>query len=252
MWQVRDTRQQIAWGRVLMAEGLKSGRRELARRVAPLRTVILHSSSARSQSERAYLLIRDLIVTLHLKPGSVIEEGRLQQELHLGRTPIREALQRLAHENLVSVIPHRGTFVTDINITDLARLTEVRIDLEGCAARLAAERATEDERSVMRDLVRELRSLNEAQTDDLIQLDQRIHRIIYQASRNQFLEDVCDRYFNLSVRLWFLFLPRVPLREAVIEQLELLEAVIARDPHRAESVLRRHIAGFEEEVRRIL
>src|SRR5207245_669090 len=180
----------------------------------------------RSQSERAYLLIRDLSVTLRLKPGSVIEEGQLQRELNLGRTPIREALQRLAHENLVTVIPHRSTFVTDINITDLARLTEVRIDLEGSAARLAAERATDDERRVMRDLVAELRRLDDAQTDVLIRLDQRIHRLIYQASRNQFLEDVCDRYFNLSVRLWFLFLPRLPLREAVIEQLEVLDAVI--------------------------
>jgi DNA-binding GntR family transcriptional regulator len=193
-----------------------------------------------------------MIVTLRLKPGAVIEEGRLQEELRLGRTPIREALQRLAHENLVSAIPHRGTFVTDINITDLARLTEVRIDLEGCAARLAAERATEDERRIMRDLIGELGGLGEAASDDLIRFDQRIHRIIYQASRNQFLEEVCDRYFNLSVRLWFLFLPRVPLKEAVTEQLELLEAVLGRDPRRAESVLRRHIAGFEEEVRRIL
>ena len=81
---------------------------------------------ARSQSEEAYLRIRERIVSLDMPPGSVVNESRLREQLKIGRTPIREALQRLARENLVRSIPHRGTFVTDVNITDLARITEVR------------------------------------------------------------------------------------------------------------------------------
>lgn len=216
-----------------------------------MRTVVLQSGSARSRSERAYLLIKDLIVTGKLQPGSVIEEGALQQELNLGRTPIREALQRLAHENLVTFAPHRGTFVTEINITDLARLTEVRVDLEGCAARLAAERATESERRTMQDLVVELRTLVDASPDALIDLHQRVHHIVYAASHNKFLEEVCERYFNLSLRMWFLSVSRVNPRD-VIGHRAVLENIIKHDAKSAESALRRHVAGFEEEVRRAL
>src|SRR5439155_908312 len=74
----------------------------------------------RSQSEEAYARILERIVSLEMPPGSVVNEARLRDELQIGRTPIREALQRLARENLVRSIPQRGTFVTDVNITDLA------------------------------------------------------------------------------------------------------------------------------------
>jgi len=90
--------------------------------------------AARSQREVAYLRIRDRIVCLEIPPGSVVHEARLREDLDIGRTPIREALQRLALENLVKSVPHRGTFVTDVNITDLARITEVRVVLEGLSA----------------------------------------------------------------------------------------------------------------------
>ncbi|TME82248.1 MAG: GntR family transcriptional regulator, partial [Chloroflexi bacterium] len=136
------------YGEGKLASGLTAARRlHRSDEEGTLQTVVLQSASARSQGERAYLLIRDQIVTLRLAPGSVIEEARLRQELGLGRTPIREALQRLAHENLVTFVPHRGTFVSDINLTNLHRLTEVRTEMEGYAARLAAERATARDRA---------------------------------------------------------------------------------------------------------
>src|SRR5260370_13096577 len=95
---------------------------------------------ARSQSEEAYLRIRDRIVCLDMPPGSVVEEGRLRDELEIGRTPIREALQRLAWESLVRSVPHRATFVTHVNITDLARSTQVRVVPQGHTARPAPGR----------------------------------------------------------------------------------------------------------------
>src|SRR5260370_16182775 len=107
----------------------------------------------RSPSEEAYLRIRDRIVCLDMPPGSVGEEGRLGDELEIGGTPIREALQRLAWENLVRSVPHRGTLVTDVNITDLARITEVRGGLAGHAARLAAVRGTAADRAAIGSLL---------------------------------------------------------------------------------------------------
>ena len=219
----------------------------------PLHTVVLESASARSQSERAYLLIRDQIVTLKLAPGSVIEESRLRQELDLGRTPIREALQRLAHENLVSFVPHRGTFVADINLTDLHRLTEVRVELEGYAARLAAERASAAERRQMEALIAELDRIDENDVHNLMRLDQRIHRLVYQVTRNTFLQAMLEESFNLSLRIWFLGLDRgVRLKAAVEEHRALLEAIVSRDAERAESVMRQHVTGFEQAIRKVL
>lgn len=219
----------------------------------PLQTVVLPSASARSQSERAYLLIRDQIVTLRLAPGSVIEEARLRGELELGRTPIREALQRLAHENLVVFVPHRGTFVADINLTDLHRLTEVRVELEGYAARLAAQRAGASDRALMQALMAELDDIDEADPHNLMRLDQRIHRQVYQATRNAFLQAMLEEFFNLSLRIWFLGLERgVRLRAAIEEHRQLLDAIVQRDADRAESVMRQHVTGFEQAIRKVL
>jgi DNA-binding GntR family transcriptional regulator len=219
----------------------------------PLQTVVLQSASVRSQGERAYLLIRDQIVTLRLAPGSVIEEAKLRQELGLGRTPIREALQRLAHENLVTFVPHRGTFVADINLTDLHRLTEVRTEIEGYAARLAAERATTADREEMQELITALTTIDEADVHPLIRLDQRIHRLVYQATRNAFLQAMLEETFNLSLRIWFLGLDRgVRLKQAVEEHRRLLDAIVSRDADTAESVMRQHVTGFEHAIRKVL
>ncbi len=227
--------------------------RQAQGRAPELQTVVLQSASARSQGERAYLLIRDQIVTLKLAPGSVIEETHLRAELDLGRTPIREALQRLAHENLVTFVPHRGTFVTDINLTDLHRLTEIRLEMEGYAAELAAQRASEADRAAMASLMAELNRTEETDVHALMRLDQRIHRQVYSSARNPFLQATLEELFNLSLRIWFLGLERgVRLKAAVEEHRRLLEAIVARDAVRARSVMRDHIAGFEQAIRRVL
>ncbi len=207
-----------------------------------------------SLAEMAYLLIRDLIITLALRPGTAIQERALMAELGLGRTPIREALKRLAHENLVTVVPHRGIFVSDINITDLAAISEVRLPLEGWAARAAAERATGEERRVARELRQEVAALRRgAEGTEVMRLDQRVHRHIYQAAHNRFLAETLDRYLNLSLRVWFLVVERVTRMKAVSEEhSELLAAIEAGRGDVAEEVLRRHVANFEAEIRSIL
>ena len=208
---------------------------------------------ARSQSEEAYARILDRIVSLEMPPGSVVNEARLREELGIGRTPIREALQRLARENLVRSVPHRGTFVTDVNITDLARITEVRVVLEAHAARLAAEKLLPADREVIAELLELLNRGYVTDQRDLMQLDHRIHRAVYRAARNPFLEATLERYFNLSLRLWYLVLDRqVRLREAVDEHVELLRAIARGDGAGAEAIMRRHVVGFEREIRRQL
>ncbi|MEA2428956.1 MAG: hypothetical protein QOF37_2584, partial [Thermoleophilaceae bacterium] len=97
-------------------------------------------------ADRAYSELRDRIISLGIAPGAPINEDALGVELDMGRTPVREAIKRLALENLVTVFPRRGTFASEINITDLAAISDVRVQLEGHAARRAAERLTPEQR----------------------------------------------------------------------------------------------------------
>jgi DNA-binding GntR family transcriptional regulator len=214
---------------------------------------VAETVEARSQSEEAYLRIRDRIVSLDMPPGSVVNEARLRENLKIGRTPIREALQRLARENLVKSVPHRGTFVTDVNITDLARITEVRVVLEAHAARLAAEKLASTDREAIEDLLAFVERRSVTDQRELMQLDQQIHQLVYRAARNPFLEATLERYFNLSLRLWYLVLDReIRLREAVDEHVELLKAILSGDGDLAEQIMRRHVIGFEHEIRKVL
>jgi DNA-binding GntR family transcriptional regulator len=214
---------------------------------------LIDGAATRSQSEEAYLRIRDRIVSLDMPPGSVVNESRLREELKIGRTPIREALQRLSRENLVKSVPHRGTFVTDVNITDLARITEVRVVLEAHAARLASDRLSAADREIFATLLEALEKDSSFDQRELMRLDQLIHRQIYRAARNPFLESTLERYFNLSLRLWYLVLDReVGLREALREHMELLRAILAGDPDRADESMRRHVTNFEQEIRKAL
>src|SRR5947208_7313129 len=207
---------------------------------------VAEAVATRSQSEEAYTRILDRIVSLEMPPGSVVNEARLREELGIGRTPIREALQRLARENFVRSIPHRGTFVTDVNITDLARITEVRVVLESHAARLAAEKLSAADREAIEELLALVRGSYVTAPRDLMHLDQRIHRTVYRAARNPFLEATLERYFNLSLRLWYLGLDRaLRLREAVDEHIELLQALLAGNGDRAEDIMRRHVRSEE-------
>jgi len=206
-----------------------------------------------SLAERAYYAIRDMIVSLELPPGAVLHESSLMEKLGMGRTPIREAVRMLAQDNLVEVFPRRGVFVTRIDIGDLASLAEVREELEGYAARLAAERATDDDRRRLAELIDECTRKDELDRRGLIDLDRRIHDCVYRCTHNRFLAATLDDYYVLALRIWFLALERVErLDQAVSEHRELLAAIGARDGDRAEQAMRRHVQGFEQAIRQVL
>jgi DNA-binding GntR family transcriptional regulator len=203
-------------------------------------------------AERAYLALRDRIVTLKLPPGAVLREDELMAELGIGRTPLREAVKRLTLENLVAVRPRRGTFVTDVHPADIAAITEVRAELEGFAAQLAAERLDEEGRELARSLLATIHRYDrEGDQDALMRLDQRVHRFTWAQSRNPYLVETLERCFTLSVRIWYVVLDRMPsLRAAVHRQGELLEALLARDGATARALMHDHVLEFQRDVDR--
>lgn len=204
-------------------------------------------------SDKAYYLIRQRIITLELPPMSAIDEQALMEELQLGRTPIREALQRLAAENLVSIIPRRGMFVADIGLTDLQQVFELRMMLEGFCARLAAQRASDNQLAEMQRLIGELDHVPDSDRKALMIIDEQFHELLYQASDNEFLADTLRRLHALSFRIWHLVLDRLGgVRGAMEQHVEIARALGARDEERAEALLREHICEFQNEIKAVL
>ena len=204
-------------------------------------------------ADRAYVELRDQIITLALPPGAPLDEETLGRALQLGRTPLREAVKRLALENLVSVYPRRGTFGAEINITDLAHISDVRVELEGHAAYRAAKRLTPEQRDELGALLVELAEPATSAAADLMGLDARIHRFVYRCAGNPYLRETLERYLNLSLRIWHLVLGRLPhLFERVHEHGDLLEAIRNGEADRARAVAADHVETFEREIRGVL
>jgi DNA-binding GntR family transcriptional regulator len=205
-------------------------------------------------ADRAYAEMRDRIVTLRIPPGSPIDEDALGKELEMGRTPVREAIKRLSLENLVTVFPRRGTFASEINITDLAHIADVRVQLEAHAAYRAAERIAPAQRDELEELLAELERTSEsADPRTLVDLDTRVHRFIYRCAGNPYLEETLGRYLNLSLRIWHLVIDRLPhLSARVHEHSDLLAAIRDGDAERARQIAGDHVVTFEQEIRSVL
>jgi DNA-binding GntR family transcriptional regulator len=211
-----------------------------------------------SLAERAYVDLREEIIDVSLPPGTLLREDELMQRLGVGRTPVREAVQRLQRDGFVTVIPRRGTLVSEISITDLAAIYEVRKQLESWASRLAAERALESDKAQARALLAELEALT-AHDDyaTLLAVDRRIHRFVYSATKNAFLAETLDQYHNLSLRILHVAMKRYPpltprLDDVVAEQRTMLDAVCRGDGDTAERVAIAHISTFERAIREII
>ena len=158
-----------------------------------------------SLSERAYTAIQDKLIMLEIPPMAPIDEVALVESLEVGRTPVREALKRLEVDRLVVSYPRRGTFATAVDITDLAYISDIRVQLEPLAARRAAENAATSTalRAELEDLADATDALDipELTRDELMRWDLRVHRSVYRAAGNPHLEDTLVRYDNLATRI---------------------------------------------------
>lgn len=204
--------------------------------------------TAQSLSARAYEQIRGKIVRLDLAPGDVVREETLQEQLGIGRTPIREALQRLARDHFVTVIPRRGMFVSPIDVSELSMLYETRAIMEPYAARLAAVRGTSRHWSEMRAAVT---GSNDVTADEaLLEVDRRCHEIIWAAAGNRFLTDTLDMLYAQSDRVWHMYLAEVAdTRHAVGEHEAILDALESGAAESAAALVEAHVRSFDDQVR---
>ena len=160
--------------------------------------------AAPSLTDRAYAEIEELVITLKLAPGSAVSEAELSSRLGIGRTPIREALHRLAREKLVAILPRRGVIVSAIDITQQLLLLELRREVERLIARSAARRASTDERAEFIELAERFGQASKANDDvAFMRVDRSFNVLCSRASHNDFAENAMSLIHSLSRRFWY-------------------------------------------------
>ncbi len=159
----------------------------------------------RSLTDEAYAQLEEQIVTMQLHPGSAVSEAMLSERLGIGRTPIREALQRLAREHLVVVLPQRGILVSEIDVKRQLRLLEVRREVERLIVRSAARRATPAEREEFAQLAASMyRAAERNDAKSFVRGDKRFNDLCLAAARNEFAAGAMGLMHGLSRRFWYL------------------------------------------------
>lgn len=197
---------------------------------------------------QTYYQIRDSIIRTELAPGITLSENDLMERFQVGRTPLRDALQRLGHEGLVEIIPRRGTIVTQVTLRDLQQIFEVRSGLEDIVAQLATERRTDDQLHAIRALC-EISKRGDPDTESDVDLDASLHTLLLESSQNELLSKLYMRVSDASLRL--LYLTKCGM-ESKKEQQEFFhqvyDALHMRNENRLKEVLREHIQSFRDRI----
>jgi DNA-binding GntR family transcriptional regulator len=152
----------------------------------------------------AYDLIEEAIVTLRIPPGTSVSELTLSKATGIGRTPIREAIQRLARENLIFILPQRGLLVPEIDVSKQLRLLEMRREIERLVCRSAAKRSTPAQREAFARLAKEFTVAGAANDDtSFIRTDREFNELCLVAAHNEFSEGAMRLMNGLSRRFWY-------------------------------------------------
>ena len=205
-------------------------------------------------TDKAYAQIEELIVTLQLPPGTVLSELVLADRLGIGRTPIREALQRLSRDGLVNILPRRGVLVSDIDLRSQLRLLEVRRELERLMARGAAERASEEERAQFSGIAAGMYRASDTDDDiSFMRLDQQFNTLVSLAARNEFASRSMGLMHGLSRRFWYQhYKQAADLSLCARLHAAVAEAIANRDPDKAAEASDRLIDYIESFARTTL
>jgi DNA-binding GntR family transcriptional regulator len=183
---------------------------------------------------QAYELLEDMIVTQALKPGATVTEEDLATRTGIGRTPIREALQRLAREGLVSIRPRSAIVIREMTHARQLQLLETRAALQELTVRLAARRADVDERARMLQLAQAVEDAAAIGDGELyLRIARDIHHALYEAARNEFLMGFMSSLYTLSRQFSFTHLREVDIPHAAAMHAAILRAVAARSEHAA-------------------
>lgn len=192
------------------------------------------------------------IINGEYQPGDSLSELMLSQKYGVSRTPVREALRQLELEGLVRLIPNKGATVVGVSEKDIDDIYTVRIRIEGLAARLCAENATDDELQALEKLV-DLQEfyLLKGKTDPLWQLDGEFHNNIFEGSRNRPLRSMLSSFHSYIGRARSLSMRSADrAAKSVEEHRAILKAIAAHDGDRAEQLMTEHIIAARSNLKK--
>jgi DNA-binding GntR family transcriptional regulator len=199
-------------------------------------------------SDLAYDELRERIIDLRLPPGSLVNEHALASDLGLGRMPVREAIARLAIDRFITVLPRRGTVVTQVGLDDVLDMFEAREAIECGVAHIVANRATGEDLATLRCLVEAAdRARDGTDHEAFLRDDHAIHSFLVHMVRNSLLQDAADRLLLHNLRFWRTYWASRPAQHAtMISHGSLLGALEAHDPEQAEKAMREHLAASRQ------
>jgi len=200
-----------------------------------------------SLRDTAYDEIRKLIVTCELRPGQPLTVTDLAEALNIGRTPVIQAIDRLAVDGLVDVMPRKGIVVSPVSLDDFMEVIEMRMVNETAAVRWAAERASRAEIAMMEaNLAAIWQAAKDRNIEEFISLDRDFHRLITQSASNRILGDVLSSLHDKALRFWFISLKAPDHNIRVCEQhAAVIEGIKSGNLDVAEKAMREHIASFQ-------
>lgn len=191
----------------------------------------MDAAATNSLADTAYRQIEEMIVIRRLLPGEMISEARLAEEIGCGRTPIREALLRLKYEGYIDVFPSRGAMVSSVDVHKQLELLEVRRPLDDIVARLAAHRATAEERREMIGLGQAIQqSARDGNDLAYLSANRAIHEIKVRSTHNSMFVSTMARVNGLSRRFWYTYVTGTDaFTQAARLHGDILEQIAARD-----------------------
>lgn len=182
----------------------KTTQKPSVKKTTPARGAAGHRAAKPKLTDLAYEQLEEAIITLRIPPGSVISELTLSEMLDIGRTPIREAIQRLAREHLLLVLPQRGLLVPEIDLKKQLKLLETRREVERLICRSAARRATLEERAIFSRLHDEFMLASKTNDDvTFMRSDREFNEMTLLSARNEFAEGAMRLMHGLSRRFWY-------------------------------------------------
>jgi DNA-binding GntR family transcriptional regulator len=206
-----------------------------------------------SPKREIYESLRYKIITNEFDAGQQLYEKALMQEYQIGRTPLREIFQELQRNGLIEIIPKLGTRVVSLDIRTLRDTIQLRRELEGLAAELAALHIQPDQFDRLRHLIESASRVKTNALGDLKKLsdiDMEFHGIIYDASGNRQLREMIQSLLYKMSMYWFqVGFSAAEFREQFDELAELLRAIEKREHKNAKEIMKRHIDHFSKVIK---
>lgn len=200
-----------------------------------------------SLAEQAYRFLEQELVTLKLAPGELIAEKDLLDRSGIGRTPVREAIQKLSAQGMLQVLPRKGLMVTPVRRSDLLQIVEARRVLERLMVVKAAERATPDQRRALNMLAAHIDTAA-FELEVFFRLDRRLDELLAAACHNRYLAKALAAMLSQCRRLWYLHRRQLNLELSAQLHAGLARAVAGGDGAGAIRALDEIIAILEKLV----